>query len=98
MKLLFYSAKLCPEVTRTIKLVGRNREKFSSEQITGEEAKNLEKIEDDEDEVVYPRASKEVKNENEVPISRSLLALNGKPFSAVQNGVLVKYFDEPPEK
>jgi hypothetical protein len=39
-----------------------------------------------------------VKNDNELPVTKSLLPLNGKAFSAVHNGVLPKYFDEPPEK
>jgi hypothetical protein len=65
----------------------------------GDDAKNFDKLDNDEnDEIVYPTTDKEVKNENEIPVTRSLLALNGKPFSAVHNDVLVKYFDEAPEK
>lgn len=64
----------------------------------GNDAKIDDEVADVEDEPAYPTINKEVKDENVIPVAKSLLNLNGKPFSAVHNSALVKYFDEPPEK
>ena len=62
----------------------------------GESAKGAETADDNEDD--EPQLDEAAIAGDDAPIERTTLNLNGKPFSAVPRAIVVRYFDENPEK